>query len=116
MYYTLTFVIHCLLSVLVIVTYTSTTTEGNDITVTCDAMGIGYPPPAIMWSRNDRVLSGNVLVSDSVNVPTGNGNISRASVNLTITNTFRDDTGVYRCFANNSMGNDSSDVRIVVQC
>ena len=97
---------------------TLTTTEGIDITVMCEAIGIDYPPPTITWSRNDNLLTDGVSVSDSINVniTTGNGNISSASVNLTITNPTREDTGVYRCFANNSVGYDSSDIRIVVQC
>ena len=53
-------------------------------------------------------------MSDSV--PTGNGNVTRVSVNLTITNAHREDTGVYTCSANNSIGSDSSTVIITVQC
>ena len=55
-------------------------------------------------------------MSDSVSVPTGYGNVTRVSINLTITNTSRDDTGVYSCSANNSIGSDSSNVSITVQC
>ena len=94
-----------------------TAIEGSNIIVTAEAMGIGYPPPTIMWSRNDEaLLSDRVSVSDTVNVTTEYENVTRVSVNLTITNALRDDTGVYRCFANNSMGNDSTDIRIVIQC
>ena len=46
---------------------------------------------------------------------TRDGFVSRVSVNLTITNASREDTGVYRCFANNNIGSDSSDVRITVE-
>ena len=92
------------------------TNEGNDTTVTCEAMSIGDPPPTVMWSRTDGAFSDRVSVSDSISVPTGIGNTSRTVVNLTITNPTREDTGVYRCFANNSMGNDSKDSRIVIQC
>ena len=91
--------------------------EGSNIIVTGEAMGIGYPPPTIMWSRNDKaLLSDRVSVSDTVNVTTENENVTRVSVNLTITNALRDDTGIYRCFANNNMGNDSTDIRIIIQC
>ena len=55
-------------------------------------------------------------MSDSVSVPTGYGNITRVSVNLTITNASREDTGVYMCSANNSVGNDTKSVNITVQC
>ena len=55
-------------------------------------------------------------MSDSVSVPTGYGNVTRVSVNLTITNASRKDTGVYTCSANNSVGNDQKGVTITVQC
>ena len=55
-------------------------------------------------------------MSDSVSVPTGYGNVTRVSVNLTITNASREDTGVYTCSANNNIGSDSSTVIITVQC
>ena len=55
-------------------------------------------------------------MSDSVSFPTGNGNVTRVSVNLTITNASREDTGVYMCFANNSIDSDSRNVNITVQC
>lgn len=95
---------------------TAITNEGSDIIVICEATTIGDSLPTVMWSRNDGSLSDRVSVSDSFSVPTGIGNISRTIVNLTITNPSREDTGVYRCFANNSISNDSKDVRIVIQC
>ena len=55
-------------------------------------------------------------MSDSVSVPTGNGNVTRVSVNLTITNAYREDTGVYTCSANNSIGSDKRNVSITIQC
>ena len=88
--------------------------EGHASTITCEA--IGYPPPTIVWNRIDGNLSDRVSVSDSVSVPTGNGNVTRVSVNLTITNAYREDTGVYTCSANNIVGNDSKNVNITVQC
>ena len=54
-------------------------------------------------------------MSDSISVPTGYGNVARVSVDLTITNASREDTGVYTCSANNSIGSDSSNVTITVQ-
>ena len=92
-------------------------TEGSDITVTCEATGIGYLTPTIMWNRNDGpLLRDGVSVSDTANLTTGNENVTRVSVNLMITNATRDDTGVYRCFANSSMGNDSTNIEIIIQC
>ena len=87
----------------------ATVRERNTITITCEAFG--YPPPTVVWNRiNERTFSDRVSVSDSVS--TGYG----VSVNLTIANTSREDTGVYTCSANNSIGSDSSNVSITVQC
>ena len=55
-------------------------------------------------------------MSDSVSIPTGYGNVTRVSVNLTITNASREDTGVYMCSANNSVGSGSRNASIIVQC
>ena len=54
-------------------------------------------------------------MSDSISVPTGNGNVTRVSVNLTITNAYREDTGVYTCSANNSISSDKSTFSITIQ-
>ena len=88
--------------------------EGNTTTITCEA--IGYPPPTVFWSKTEGVINYTVSVSDSISVPTGYGNETRVSVNLTVANAYRDDTGVYTCRANNSIGNDSMNVSITIQC
>ena len=88
--------------------------EGNTTTITCEALG--YPPPTVVWSRTNGTLSDRVSVSDNVSVPTGNGNVTRVSVNLTITNASREDSGVYMCSANNSVGSNSENINITVQC
>ena len=82
--------------------------------ITCEALG--YPPPTVVWSRTNGTLSDRVSVSDNVSVPTGYGNVTRVSVNLTITNASREDTGVYTCSANNSVGSDNKSIIITVQC
>ena len=88
--------------------------ETNATVIMCEA--IGYPPPTVIWSMVNRTLSDRISVSDSVSVPTGYGNVTRVSVNLTITNAYREDTVKYICSANNSIGSDSSNVSITVQC
>ena len=89
-------------------------TEGGTTTITCEA--IGYPPPTIEWSRTNGTLSDRVSVSGSVSVPTGNGNVTSVSVNLTMTNANREDTGLYECSARNSVGIDSANTSVTVQC
>ena len=89
-------------------------TEGNTAMIICEA--IGYPPPTIIWSVTDRKLSDRVSISDNVSVPIGNGNVTRVTVILTINTASREDTGDYICSANNSIGSDSINVSITVQC
>ena len=79
--------------------------EGNSSTITCEA--VGYPPPAVTWNRDNGTLSDRVSISNSVSTLIGDGNITRVIVNLTITNAYREDTGVYTCSASNFVGNDS---------
>ena len=88
--------------------------EISTTTITCETFG--YPPPTVVWNRINGILSDRVSVSDSASVPTGYGNVTRVTVNLIITDTSREDTGVYTCSANNSIGNDNSNVNITVQC
>ena len=92
----------------------TTVREGSATTITCETFG--YPPPTVVWSRLNENLSDRVLVSDNVSVPTEYGNVTKVSVNLTITNASREDTGEYMCFANNSVGNDTKIINITVQC
>ena len=93
---------------------TAVINESNSTEIICEA--IGYPPPTVVWSITDGTLSDRISVSDSVSVPTGYGNVTRVRVNLTITNASREDTGVYMCSANNSVGDDERIVNITVQC
>ena len=88
--------------------------EGYTSTITCE--GMGYPPPTIVWNRANGTISDRASVSDIISVPTGNGNVTRVSVNLTITNAYREDTGVYICSANNSIGSDNRSINFTVQC
>ena len=88
--------------------------EGDTTTITCEA--IGYPPPTVVWSTSNEDYSDRVSASDSVSVPTIYGNVTRVSINLTIINTLREDTGDYVCSANNSIGDDEQNVSITVQC
>ena len=85
------------------------TVEGNNITITCEATGI--PLPTIVWT-----FSGRILMSDSVNTTTVNGDVLRVTERLTIMNVSREHTGVYTCSANNSVGSGNSDITITVQC
>ena len=90
------------------------TVEGNNITITCEAIGI--PLPAIVWTVNGTVL----MSGGNINITTAtieNGDMSTITETLTIMNALRNLTGVYECSANNSVGSDtSSHIHITVQC
>ena len=83
-----------------------TKTEGENVTLTCNATG--NPAPTISWTRNGSPIdtSDNSRISFSGN-----------KKQLTITNVSRTDSGEYRCVANNSLGIDTSNLATLnVQC
>ena len=80
-------------------------TEGDNVTLSCNASGI--PVPTITWTRN-----GSVLISSVPRISLG-----AESRELTITNISRADSGEYRCVANNSEGNVTSNAATLdVKC
>ena len=80
-----------------------TTTEGNNLTLFCNATG--NPVPTISWTKDESPLSSNSRISLS------------DDERLTITNVNRTDSGEYRCVASNSLGNDtSSGATLNIQC
>ena len=84
-------------------------TEGDNITCTAT----GYPVPDIVWLGNDgSEVDKNRLITDSA-IATGVGNLYNVSVSMTVG---RNDTGVYKCIANNSIGNDTRTINITVNC
>ena len=85
---------------------TTVINEGDNINFTCEARG--SPTPTVIWSRTN-----DDIVSMSNNATTRSGSVF---ANLLITNVSREDTGVYTCTANNSLGIDSINVRIIILC
>jgi len=81
-----------------------TRTEGANVTLSCNVDG--NPVPIISWTRDGSPVntSGRISISDD-------------KKQLTITNVKRTDNGTYRCVANNSLGNVTSNAATVnVQC
>ena len=83
-------------------------TEGDNIT--CTATGYPVPDIVIWLNSNESVVDKNKLKTDN---STGIGNLSIVNVSMTIG---RNDTGVYKCIANNSIGNDTRTINITVHC
>ena len=80
-------------------------TQSNNVTLSCNASG--NPVPTITWTRN-----GSVLTSSVPRISFG-----EESKELKITSINRADSGEYRCVANNSEGNVTSDAATLdVQC
>jgi len=76
------------------------------MTLSCNASG--EPVPTISWTKDGSIISAS-----------GDSRISFVAENkeLTITNVSRADEGEYRCLANNSLGNASSNAAFLnVQC
>ena len=84
-------------------------TEGDIITCTAT----GYPVPDIVWQNNDGSEVDNNRVKTDSAMATGVGNLYNVSVSMIIG---RNDTGVYTCIANNSIGNDTRTINITVNC
>ena len=80
--------------------------EGMNRTFTCKATG--YPIPNVVWHTVDGSLTDRVSVSENI-LTGGDG----STANLVIRNASREDTGIYTCTANNSIGCDSRSIRIV---
>ena len=80
-------------------------TEDHNVNLFCNASG--NPVPTITWTRN-----GSVLTSSVPRISFG-----EESKELKITSINRADKGEYRCVANNSEGNVTSDAATLdVQC
>jgi len=91
---------------------TTVTIEGETITIACEA--VGYPPPTIVWNRTNGSLSDRVLLmNDIAGVSFGNTTVK---INLTLTNVYREDSGLYQCTAYNFIDNDLRTISITVQC
>ena len=91
--------------------------EGSNGSITCTATG--YPVPTVVWQNSvESSLSNNRLISGSpVNMPTGVGNVTSVSVELMVIGAMRiEDTGMYRCSANNSVSSTTRNISITVQC
>ena len=80
--------------------------EGETVSLSCNATG--NPEPTISWTRNGFPV--NTRSNSSIS-------FSEDKKLLTITTVNRTDSGEYRCVANNSIGNDTSNVATLdVQC
>jgi len=91
--------------------------EGSTITVnersssTIDCTVAGFPRLTVMWEKVDG--SDHSL---STSEPVTNMTTNTVSVSLTVTNVSREDSGEYKCLANNSVGGVNRTVQLVVQC
>ena len=81
-----------------------TKTEGESVTLHCNA--IGYPLPTLSWTKDGCDIGNNSRISFSAD-----------KKQLAITKASRVDSGAYRCVANNSLGIDTSMAAVLdVQC
>ena len=81
-----------------------TETEGESVTLHCNATG--YPFPTLSWTKDGSDIGNNSRISFSAD-----------KKQLAITKASRVDSGAYRCVANNSLGIDTSMAAVLdVQC
>ena len=89
------------------------TKEGLNITLTC--IGAGHPPPHVEWRKVDGTISNRTTISNS-SMSTNEGNVTRVTVELTITGAYRDDSGSYECLVSNLLNTVTGTVNLTVQC
>ena len=87
--------------------------EGENITLRCT--GVGYPPPLVEWTNLNGLLSDRTSVTN-MSMSTNEGNVTRVTVDLIFTGTYRDDTGVYECLVSNLLNDVTGNVSLTVQC
>ena len=87
--------------------------EGSSSTIDCTVAG--FPLPRVVWEKVDGSDLGNSL---SIADPVINITTNTVSVSLIITNVSREDSGEYRCLADNStiVGTANRAVYLIVQC
>ena len=87
--------------------------ERENITLRC--IGVGHPPPLVEWSKLNGTLS-NTTLSTRMSTLTNEGNVTRVTLDLLLTEVSREDTGIYACSASNLLNNVTRRVTLVVQC
>ena len=87
--------------------------EGENVTLRC--IGVGHPPPLVQWRKLNGQLSDRVS-STNRSMSTNEGNVTRVTVELMITEVHREDTGVYECLVSNHLNTVTGSISSVVQC
>ena len=87
--------------------------EGENITLRC--IGVGHPPPLVQWSKLNGLLSCRTSVTN-MSMSTNRGNVTRVTVDLIFTGTYRGDTGVYECLVRNLLNDVTGNVSLTIQC
>ena len=79
-----------------------TTAAGDDVTLFCNATG--YPPPTIVWFKNDVVLSEErELSADGVFITNFTHDVTSTASYLYIPGVDRSDNGLYHCQSYNDL-------------
>jgi len=87
--------------------------EGNNVTLKC--VGVGYPPPLVEWRKLDGSLSDRVSITN-MSILTNKGNVTNITVDLIITEVYREDSGVYVCSVSNLLNVVTRNHSLTVQC
>ena len=87
--------------------------EEANVTLRC--IGVGHPPPIVKWRRLDGPLSDIASVTN-MSMSTNEGNVTRVTVDLIITEVSRVDTGDYECLASNILNDATRNISLIVQC
>ena len=87
--------------------------EGHNDTLRC--IGVGHPPPLVEWRKLNGSLSDRAS-SSNMSMSTNEGNVTRVTVDLILTQASREDGGVYECFVSNLLNTATRNVTLIIQC
>ena len=87
--------------------------ERENITLRCT--GVGHPPPLVQWRKLNGSLSDRVSITNT-SMSTNEGNVTRVTVDLTLSGAYREDTAIYLCSASNLLNRVTRNVSLIVQC
>ena len=76
---------------------------------------MGHPPPLVQWIKLHGSLSDRVSIVN-ISVSTNEGNVTRVTVDLIFTGTYREDTGIYECLVRNLLNTVTRNVTLIIQC
>ena len=87
--------------------------EGQNAKLKC--VGVGYPPPLVQWRKLNGSLSDRVSITN-MSMSTNEGNVTNVTVDLILSEAYRDDAGVYVCSVSNPLKSVEINTTLIIRC